>query len=319
MLKTFRNEENVTPCNMTVVDGEVLELMVKYRPAVLGSSVIPLRDLEKQASSRTFMLSIPDATPEEEKKVREAIRLHARAGAIMSKKNEEQLMILRAMATILRDEGIREILIPFDVIEPEGADRRGTGQFMRLIKVSAFINQYQRPILELTDGRKFVLATYADLEMAAEVWFDFSEGQEFKISPKVLDILKMLPTTQPGQTAPALAGAMGKGQRSIERYLEDLYECGIASREHISAPGKPWGYWCEKDLRQEVLSLISDAGDVKANSDSILTKGLCRKYLGEKSSDSLKDSINEFFSNNDIIRSWVQVVEKCHWNQMESA
>ena len=43
---------------------------------------------------------------------------------------------------------------------------------MKLIKISAFINQFQRPILELTDGRKFVLAIYDDLMTAATVWFD---------------------------------------------------------------------------------------------------------------------------------------------------
>ena len=200
LLKTFRNEGNVTPRNLTVSDGEVQELIVKYRPVVLASSVTPLRDMEQQVGSRTFLASIPDATPEEEKKVRAAIRRQVRAGAILSPKNDGQLKILRAMAGILRDEGLREVLVPFDAVEPVGADRRGTGQFQRLIKISAFINQFQRPILELTDGRKFVLAIYEDLKTAAKIWFDFAEGQEFKISPKALDVLDGLPNTWPGKS-----------------------------------------------------------------------------------------------------------------------
>jgi hypothetical protein len=302
VLKTFRNEGNVTPRNLTVSDGEVLELIVQYRPVVLASSVTPLRDMEQQATSRTFLILYPDATPEEEKKVREAIRRKARAVAIMSQETDEELEVLRAMARILRDEGIRDILVPFDVIEPAGADRRGTGQFMRLIKISAFINQFQRPILELTDGRKFVLAIYEDLETAAKVWFDFAEGQEFKISPKALELLHSIPVIWPGKTAPTLAKEMEKGQRTIERYLEDLYEAGIVSRERITAPGMPWGYWCDTQIRQNVMSQISDTRDVKPNSVKITTAVLCREYLGEKSFDSLKDSYINFFTNNDIIK-----------------
>ncbi len=302
VLKTFRNEGNITPRNLTVADGEVLELIVKHRPVVLASSVNPVRDLEHQATSRAFLVSIPDATTEEERKVRKSIRRKIRTGAILAQKTDEELKVLRAMAATLRDEGVRDVLIPFDAIEPTGADRRGTGQFQRLIKISAFVNQFQRPSLELTDGRKFVLAIYKDLETAAKVWFDFAEGQEFKISPKALEVLHSIPSIWPGKTAPTLAKEMGKGQRTIERYLEDLYEAEIVSRERITAPGMPWGYWCDTQIRQNVVSQISDTGDDKSNCVRITTEKLCREYLGENSSDSLKDSYTSFFSNNDITK-----------------
>ena len=302
VLKTFRNEGNVTPCNLTVGDDKESVLQqVQYRPVIIGSSVNPLRDLEQQAGSRAFLVSIPDATPEEERQIRKAIRAAKRTGAILSKKNNGQRDVLRAMSWILREKGVRDILVPFDPEEPEGADRRGTGQFMKLIKISAFVNQFQRPILELKDGRKFVLAIYEDLRNAARVWFDFAEGQQFKISPKAIDILKILPIASAGKTAPVLAKEMGKSQRNIERYLEDLFEAGLVSRQQITAPGMPWGYWCEEQMRQKVLSKISDAREVMLDSDIIPTNNLCRKYMAEKSSDSLKDSIKEFFSNNDII------------------
>ena len=302
VLKTFRNEGNVTPCNLTVGDDkESLLQQVPYRPVIIGSSVNPLRDLEQQAGSRAFLVSIPDATPKEEKEVRKAIRAAKRTGAISAKKNNEQRDILRAMAWILREEGIRDVLIPFDAEEPDGTDRRGTGQFMKLIKIAAFINQFQRPILELKDGRRFVLAIYDDLKIAATIWFDYAEGQQFKISPKAIDLIRNLPGSQPGKTAPVLANSMEKSQRTIERYLEDLFEAGLVCRQQITAPGMPWGYWCEEQMRKKVLSKISDAEDIMLNGDIIPTEILCRKYMGEKSSDSLKDSINEFFSNSDII------------------
>ena len=79
--KTFRNEGNVTPCNLTVGDDkESLMLQVPYRPVIIGSSVNPLRDLEQQAGSRAFLVSIPDATPEEEKAGTQSHKGHEKDG-----------------------------------------------------------------------------------------------------------------------------------------------------------------------------------------------------------------------------------------------
>jgi hypothetical protein len=41
---------------------------------------------------------------------------------------------------------------------------------------------------------------------------------------------------------------------TIERYLEDLFEAELVCRQQITAPGMPWGYWCEGQMRQKVLS-----------------------------------------------------------------
>jgi hypothetical protein len=76
----------------------------------------------------------------------------------------------------------------------------------------------------------------------------------------------------------------------------------IGMRTADNFPGMPWGYWCEEQIRQKVLSKISDTEDFKLDGDIIPTEILCRKYMAEKSSDSLKNSIKEFFSNNDIIK-----------------
>ena len=312
VLKTFRNEGNIISRNLTVADGEVLELVVSYRPVVLASAVTPLRDMEGQATSRAFLISVPDATPDEERMVRAKIRQQIATSALFSEKRDSSKEILQEMGRILRDEGIRDVVIPFDVEEPPGADRRGTGQFMRLIKVSAFVNQFQRPVAELEDGRKFVLATYEDFEQAARVWFDFAEGQEFKISSKVIEVLEKLPGDWPGRTATMLAKELEKGQRTIERYLEDLYEAGIASREKISSPGMPWGYWVESELRQKALSQISDTSDCTMIHDRITTENLCRKYMAKFSSDSLKDSSKRFFFNNHDI-----VIKKIHRGERE--
>ena len=85
VLKTFRNEGNVTPSNLTVGDDKESALQqVQYRPVIIDSSVNPIHDFERQAPSRAFLVSIPDTTPEEEKEVHKAIRLVKRTEAIVS-------------------------------------------------------------------------------------------------------------------------------------------------------------------------------------------------------------------------------------------
>ncbi|HOT06355.1 MAG TPA: hypothetical protein PLI05_01845 [Methanotrichaceae archaeon] len=91
---------------------------------------------------------------------------------------------------------------------------------MKLIKISAFVNPYQWPIIELSDCQNFVLAAHEDLAIAATVWFDYAAGQEFKISAKAIDILMILPTRYPGGTAMSLAKSSGRSQRTVERYLD---------------------------------------------------------------------------------------------------
>lgn len=147
--------------------------------------------------SRSFLATVADVDEAGEKKVRGKIRHGLQYGALRMPEADTQKAVLQQMGRILRDEGTRDVVVPFDAPEPSSADRRGTGQFIRLIKISAHENQFQRPILEMTDGRRFVIATYADLQNAAELWFEFEEAQAFKINHKVLKVFKSLPTTEP--------------------------------------------------------------------------------------------------------------------------
>jgi len=128
--------------NLTVVDGEAKVLKVQDRPVMITSSVQPLVDMDRQGASRVFEVSMPSFDNEEkEKQIRKVIREKNRLSAINQNENNKERDILRRAAEILRDEGIRDVLVPFDIEEPEGTDRRSTGQFIRLIKVSAFVNQ----------------------------------------------------------------------------------------------------------------------------------------------------------------------------------
>ena len=310
VLKVFRDDGPGSPRNLTVVDGESLDLVVPGRPVVQSSSVLPLRDDEGQAVSRSFLATVADVDDDGEKKVRGKIRQGLQYGALMRPEADTEKAVLQQMGRIIRDEGIREVVVPFDSPEPSSADRRGTGQFIRLIKISAHENQFQRPVLELKDGRRFVVATYADLQNAAEVWFEFEEAQAFKINHKVLQVFKALPTIEPDYynftgSSPSknrIAKDTGISPKSVERYLSDLYDAELIYRKKASAPGNPYVFWTTDKMRQKVMSQISDTGDDKGDLGQIETKNGCLKYLGKNCPDSLKDSSKAFFNNQDILK-----------------
>lgn len=319
VLKTFRNDTSTTPRNISVADGSFIDLPINGRPILLASSVHTLTDLEGQEISRVFLVTIPDPDEREERDVRQKIRWNARAGALAAQEDDRECRVLQQAARILRDEGIKSVIIPFDAEEPESADRRGTGQFQRLIKISAFINQYRRPVIEMEDGTKHVVAIYEDLENAAKIWFDFDIAQNLKIPAKSIDLIEYLPTRCPiddsrSGTVSSIAEILPDGfgsQKTINRTLEYLYDAGIINRVQIAAPGQPWSYWIDEDLRQKVLSERPEACGVQTELGQFWTKPGCPKYMAEKSPDSLESSIYSFFYNQDIeSRKCIRVIFK---------
>jgi hypothetical protein len=177
---------------------------------------------------------VQDVNKETEKQIRRKIRKRKRLGAIIKPTKSHELDKLRAQARILRDQGIKDVLMLFDVEEPEDADRRGAGQFFNFIMISAYIYQFQRPILEV-DGHKYVLVTYEDFQNAARVWFNF--GQAFKINDKTMEVLRHLTDDEEdAPTAKAIyqglvdKGSKIKGQSSVEYYLKVLYDKGYVGR-----------------------------------------------------------------------------------------
>lgn len=310
LLKSFRNDGPITPRNATVADGEYIDIPIEGRPVILASSVVPLRDLEGQATSRTFLITVSDPTEEEELKIRRQIRKRLEAGGLMVTGEDKDKQVLQEIIRITKNEGVSSVIVPFDAKEPDSADRRGTGQFIRLIKISAYIYQFQRPILEMKDGSKHVLAIYDDLKNAAELWFAFDTAQKLKIADKHVLLLNNLPETDPtedyGMTITRLAMVPEvkavMSQKTVTRYIEDLYDNGLAYKRQIKAAGSPFAYWTDAEVRQKVMSQISASADCEGELGQIRTKSKCPKYMAEKSPDSLTDSIKEFFSNQDIIR-----------------
>lgn len=305
IIKTLRNDTRGRQCHGTVIDGEAVDLEINGRPAVIGSCVKPLRDLQGQASSRAFQVPNKEPSKEIEDNIHETIRRGIGKGAMKSISGwSQEKLVLQQASRILRDCGLRGIVVPFDASEPKGSGRRATAQFVRLIIISAFIHQYQRPVLHIDNGI-FVLATYDDLVNALDILEGLGASDQLKIAPKGIELLKLLPVKAPDSddgpkskdvmTSLKLHELTGIPERTITDQLCDLYEVGAASRQKLKAQGSPYAYWTDPEISKKV-----NGGDSADTLAAKLSNGAQRepgslKYGSEYSPESLKASISSFF------------------------
>jgi hypothetical protein len=172
IMRIFRNESEGNFSYATVIDGEALHMKITGRPAVIASSSKPLKDLESQISNRFLPIEVNRPLKELRKKVHAKIRQNIGKRAIRASTwQDEEKLIIQEASRILRDNGIKDVINPFDAEEPEGSGNRYPAQFSRLIVISAFIHQFKRPILQ-TGDKRFILAIKEDLENASDIWHE---------------------------------------------------------------------------------------------------------------------------------------------------
>jgi hypothetical protein len=316
LLKTMRDDGTMNPRHLTVIDGKAVDLLLNGRPATIVSSVNPLRDLQGQATSRALMTTCEIPDDQTECKVKDSIRSRHRFGSISKSQNDTKRYVLQAMVKVLLKDGTPRVLIPFRAEEPSVLNRRATAQFQRLIAASAYIYQFQRPILYVIGDdatpERFVLATSKDLEVAASVIFAFGDVHKFKVNPKAVSIMKVLPSEEPNpdldggfMTVPKIHDATCIPQSTVKVYMEDLYEAGLVNKIQIKAPGSPFAWWIDpaiaNGLAKQDISEISNASGSSEHFASFSQDPELAKYMAKNSSDCLKSSISSFFHELAII------------------
>jgi hypothetical protein len=134
ILKSLRNDTEGRQGHGTVINGGAVDMELNGRPAVIASCIEPLRDAQGQAVSRSLQVSVSKPSEDVEKKVKAKIRTKIARNALNRAvdDNQEKLVIQQA-SRILRDHGIKDIVVPFDAEKPKGSGRRATGQYERLI------------------------------------------------------------------------------------------------------------------------------------------------------------------------------------------
>ncbi len=306
LLKSMRNEADVPSALGTVVDGKAVSIKMNGNPVVIASSVLPNRDLGGQGTSRAFLVSIekPDTTTEQ--KVHEKIRQKVAYNGLnkvlsdlgLSDADLEKTAIIEA-TRMLRDEGIRNVSIPFDAPEPDGTTRRDTNKFMKLILVSAFIHQRQRPILYIND-KPLVLAIQEDLLNALKLYDGLGLSHKLRITDNGMKILRVLPTEEANAIGTTeIADRTGIKSRTLNDNLNNLYSCDLINRIEGYARGSPLLYWIDKDLSEMISAENTDSSKPKNVLGGFKRKAVSLKTIedyGEKYvSDDIIKSIYKFF------------------------
>jgi len=157
------SEKGLRIVSAQAVGGRVVSQVIEVKgcPAFVTTSAVPVVD--EQMSTRVWILSTDESREQTERILRfQALREKFPAE---SKLDEEKAAIREALSQ-LRPVGV---LIPYaDAIAFPASRTRARRDFpklLTLIKVSAYLHQYQRPRLVL-DGEEFVVATFADYNVA---------------------------------------------------------------------------------------------------------------------------------------------------------
>lgn len=323
ILKVLRNETDIPIKSGTVGDKESLNLQIDGHPVVYASSVLPLRDLGGQGTSRSFLMPIEKPSEDEEKKVHTAIRkkvAHKDLYAILkdqgkSEDTSEERAIIEA-ERYLRDKGILRIGIPFDAPEPDNVGRRDTGKFVKVIKTSAFMHQFKRPILYIGDD-KVVLAIQEDISNALNLYQRLGLGHELRVTPNGLTILKVLSDKEDeARGSSDIRKLTDLKDRTIQDNLRDLFDADLVYRKQIVAPGNPFVYWISADLREKLSVKITVSLDDLIELRGNTRKIDLRKYGAKYSSDSLNSSIYSFFD--ELSNKNIEIIRMEYFGRVEN-
>ena len=216
------------------VVSQVIE--VKGCPAFVTTSAVPVVD--EQMSTRVWILSTDESREQTERILRfQALREKFPAG---SKLDDEKAAVREALSQ-LRPVGV---LIPYaDAIAFPASRTRARRDFpklLTLIKVSAYLHQYQRPRLVL-DGEEFVVATFADYHIAYTLASRVLRPTILGLPEgvlKVYDVCKKLSSLSVEITSRSVTEECNYSQSTVRKYLNQLVKARLllkdeSQREHV--------------------------------------------------------------------------------------
>lgn len=214
------------------VVSEVLE--IKGCPAFVTTSVSPV--IDEQMSTRVWILS----TDESQEQTKRILKHEARKGKFPEQAGMEEK---RAIMEALKELKPVKVLIPYaDAIEFPSKKvrvRRDFPKLLTLIKVSAYLHQYQRPRIVL-DGKEYVVATFSDYHIAHTLASKVLRPTLLGLPRGVLrvyDVCKKLSQDSEEITSRSVTEGCDYSQSTVRKYLEQLVRARLllkdeSQREH---------------------------------------------------------------------------------------
>jgi predicted transcriptional regulator len=209
------------------VASQVIE--VKGCPVFVTTSCSPI--IDEQMSTRVWILST-DESVEQTKRI---LEFEAKREKYPKQANigEEKETIRKA----LKELKPVKVLIPYaDFIDfpfNKIRVRRDFPKLLALIKVSAYLHQYQRPRLVL-NGEEYVIATFADYNIAYAL-----AGKVFRPTIlglpegvlKVFDVCKRLSEQSVEITSRTVTESCEYSQKTVQKYLNELVRARLLLRD----------------------------------------------------------------------------------------
>jgi DNA-binding transcriptional ArsR family regulator len=149
--------------------------------------------------------------------------------------DQEEIAVVQRAIEILEDV---DVVVPFagELLSLAEWDRSKLDFLLDIIRVIAFIHQFQRP---KEQGR--VIATPADLYIALRIACPTLVSSLTELPDRLRGCLEGLPAPdEPGITSRELASKLGKAQSTVRGYLADLIDLGYAYEERA---GRSKLYW----------------------------------------------------------------------------
>lgn len=163
-------------------------------PVFWSTSAEVLEDPEGQLMNRPFVVN-PDESAAQTRKIMEFQREAASISLV--KVIDSKIPRARRLLERILEEKEPTIYNLFTqhirISEDDSKARNTLPMFFNLVRAVAYANRFARPIIELSDGRKLLFASYQDNVEAAELWEWASGPKSTGLPNRHLELLSLLP------------------------------------------------------------------------------------------------------------------------------
>jgi len=294
VIKAFTSASIVKPRHWTLdIHRKFLDIKPDKMYSIWLTSVNPIND--DQLKNR-FIIGNIDDSEEQDKQVNEHIKRLYRLGLERQVAADSEFQMAKNILNIILSEP-KQVLIPYDISFPIIFDRRSLPFFMIVIKSIAFLNKFQR---EIIDNK--IIATFADFKLARMLWESIIEYQSSKVSKDSLMLLNILPDSEEeAMTRSQLATALKVSTKTIERRTRELMSLDLIFANQKS--NRVWHYWkntevVKRRMGNKKITIISN--DKKKLYKELELMGIAEAVYNE--AKKARDSKGKRITNPAIIK-----------------
>jgi len=202
------------------------EIETKGAPSFL-STTAEIK-IEQQLGTRVWIISL-DETEYQTKNILKFIS--KRAVTPFEDKENEFLKVVRNIPKMLEKH---KVIIPYadkiDFPADRVAARRNFKKIVDLIRVIAFLHQYQRPML-IVDDESYIIATKTDFNIATKIIEKNLRATTAGVPDSCLEVLNEIKDLEDDLTNRKISQITGKAQGTIRRIMSQLFQSGFVISE----------------------------------------------------------------------------------------